>query len=265
VAENLGPATNPDVWPAADVVLAVNYFGFPQDMKPFRRYAERTGACVIEDNAHGFLSRDETGAWLGLRGDMGIFSLRKTFLLGTGAALTVQNMSRAVCLADQLPADGPEASSGVCWRRLLRRVTRSRMPERLLAEVARMGRRVATGYDIPPAAADAERTIPAPPSPARDLVDRLQVCDGTAETRRRRELYAAAAGDLSSVDCAPLFPCLLEGTVPYGMPVYCDDAKVLVAVARRYACDVFPWPDLPAAVASDAPPHYRRLHVVNFL
>ena len=51
----------------AKAILAVNYFGFPQSLEPFRRYCAEHGASLIEDNAHGFLSRDALGHALGSR------------------------------------------------------------------------------------------------------------------------------------------------------------------------------------------------------
>lgn len=64
---DLSPSTPPSTWPDAKVVLAVNYFGFPQKLDVFHQYAANSGAIIIEDNAHGFLSRDENGRWLGAR------------------------------------------------------------------------------------------------------------------------------------------------------------------------------------------------------
>jgi len=76
-------------------VVAVDYFGFPQDVAPFRKFCDSQGAVLIEDNAHGFLSRDPGGQLLGLRGDMGILSIRKTFPLPDGGALVVNPPSQA--------------------------------------------------------------------------------------------------------------------------------------------------------------------------
>src|SRR5581483_6103533 len=87
VSSDLLPASSPATWPQARALLAVNYFGFPQDFEPFRAYAARTGAVLIEDNAHGFLSRDQTGRWLGTRGCAGLFSIRKSLPVPDGAAL----------------------------------------------------------------------------------------------------------------------------------------------------------------------------------
>ena len=74
----------------AKAVLAVNYFGFPQDLEPFGLYSQRTGAVVIEDNAHGFLSKTEDGQLLGTRTDLGIVSIRKTFRYSSILLIIVQ-------------------------------------------------------------------------------------------------------------------------------------------------------------------------------
>ena len=64
VNADLSPLEHPNKWPKAKVVIAVNYFGFPQDINPFNRYSKKRGATIIEDNAHGFLSKDLSGTWL---------------------------------------------------------------------------------------------------------------------------------------------------------------------------------------------------------
>jgi dTDP-4-amino-4,6-dideoxygalactose transaminase len=40
----------------ARAVVAVYYFGFPQELAPFKDWCVEEGARLIEDNAHGFLS-----------------------------------------------------------------------------------------------------------------------------------------------------------------------------------------------------------------
>ncbi|MBI1911112.1 MAG: DegT/DnrJ/EryC1/StrS family aminotransferase [Deltaproteobacteria bacterium] len=69
-------------------ILAVNYFGFPQEMKKLREICDRHGLYLIEDNAHSFLSRSE-GSFLGLQGDISILSFRKLIPVVNGAALLV--------------------------------------------------------------------------------------------------------------------------------------------------------------------------------
>ena len=87
INEDLEPEISSSIWPSADYVLAINYFGFPQNLTPFRAYAERVGATLIEDNAHGFLSKDIDGSWLGTRAFYGLFSIRKTLRMPDGAVI----------------------------------------------------------------------------------------------------------------------------------------------------------------------------------
>ena len=74
-----------------DAVLAVNYFGFAQNMQPFFEYKRKFDSIIIEDNAHGLFSRDAEGVLLGTRGDIGLLSLRKTIFLPNGACLLINN------------------------------------------------------------------------------------------------------------------------------------------------------------------------------
>ncbi len=94
-------------------VLAVNYFGFAQDLAPFREYCSRTGATLIEDNAHGFLSKDTSGVLLGTRADLGITSIRKTFRLVNGAALYFSGAEYSDSVSEQLEFQNGAASKGV--------------------------------------------------------------------------------------------------------------------------------------------------------
>src|SRR5690606_23503730 len=50
VSENMEPVQAPRDWPVARAVIAVNYFGLPQNLAPFFEYKKRTGAILIEDN-----------------------------------------------------------------------------------------------------------------------------------------------------------------------------------------------------------------------
>ena len=91
VDSKLEPLKSLKYLPESKAIISVNYFGFPQDLTPFNNYCNRTGSVLIEDNAHGLFSRDKNGHFLGARGDIGIFSLRKTLPLLNGAALVVNN------------------------------------------------------------------------------------------------------------------------------------------------------------------------------
>jgi dTDP-4-amino-4,6-dideoxygalactose transaminase len=73
-------------------LLVINYFGFPQPLPKLKKFCEAHNVYLIEDNAHGFLSRMDN-KYLGSFGDISIFSIRKTIPLPDGAVLVVNNTS----------------------------------------------------------------------------------------------------------------------------------------------------------------------------
>lgn len=70
------------------VVLAVHYFGFPQQIDRFRKLCDRTGALLFEDCAH-VLRSDLGGRPLGSFGDASVFSYRKFLPVFDGAELRI--------------------------------------------------------------------------------------------------------------------------------------------------------------------------------
>lgn len=267
VGTDLLPARNDEEWPTAKAVVAVNYFGFPQSLAPFRRYTERTGAILIEDNAHGFLSRDVDGQWLGTRGDMGLFSLRKTLPILDGAALWVKDGNRFVLDAPLQPA-GPGYAPSVVRKTRLRHAPLGGLLTGLATQAARTLRKLRTGHAIPPPSPEAEREIPHGPAPYAELMTALDALDADKEIERRRSLYRQVDQVARSLGVAPVFETLPDNTAPYGYPFRAESpaqAARLTRWAERRGLDVFAWPDLPDALAASAPAHYRNLYLVNFL
>ena len=264
----LCPATAQETWPEAAAVLAVDYFGFPQPLEPFRAYCARTGAALIEDNAHGFLSRDESGEWLGLRGDIGIFSLRKTFLLASGAALVVRRDEAIKRLDPQCAFSGTGRVAALGTKRVLRRLpVIGPFAAGGATRLARGLRQLRTGHAIAPPAVDAELQIPEAPEPYDALLRDLDRCDFAAEMVRRRALYLEFAKLFSEWEIEPVFGSLPANTCPYGFAFRAEEGCALKVrhLAERRGLDAIRWPDLPDAVAPDAPEHYRHTWLVNFL
>ena len=251
----------------AKAVLTVNYFGFPQPLDVFRRYCERTGAALIEDNAHGLLSRDDEGRLLGSRGDAAIFSFRKTIAVPGGGAL-VLNGGRTLPAASTL---SPGGSPGVRYRvkQAVRRAAERLGPVASLRSIAaaRRLRGAITGHSLPSSPPDAETRIPAAPSPPALIQRPLAVAEPALEAQRRRALFALAGRIVAAVGARPVFPHLPQHVVPYGFPILASPAQVqgLTAHLARHGLPLAQWPDLPLATASSAPEHYRQLLVVPFL
>jgi len=266
VDEQLRPLMLPEC-SGIKAVLAVNYFGFPQDLSPFRKFCAATGAVLIEDNAHGFLSRDPLGQLLGRRGDMGILSLRKTFPLPDGAAL-VGNESGAF-EGNTTGFRTTPLPLGYRIKSVFRLIQQNTgIPLKKISEqAARVARKIRTGNSFPTSSPDSEQSIPMPPPMHRESFRQLGNQDTSREETRRKQLYMTVEQRLKNPDIQPIFPSLPDGTVPYGYPFRANTASAQTAVrlAGKMGFDCSLWPELPDAVAASAPAHYKNVYWVNFL
>ena len=265
---SVGPALEPDadsqIWPIASAVVAINYFGFPQNLVPFNDYAKRTGAVVIEDNAHGFLSRDQAGYLLGTRTSLGIFSFRKTLLIGRGAGLAVNSTEMKSSLINQIPANVTQMPIQIIIRRISRKVFCSSMPDYHLARFLRKLRALRGYSEIPLPQQDAEIRIPMTAPPDSFLMKILSRQNLNAEVHRRRDLYIRLSQRACELGLEPIFPSLPENVVPYGLPLFGTDIAAIAQLAAREYLDYFKWPDLPTMLGS-APRHYSNIYLINFL
>jgi hypothetical protein len=266
VDESLRPV-DLTVLATAKAIIAVNYFGFPQDLAPFTAYCSRTGAILIEDNAHGLFSRDSSGALLGTRGEFGILSLRKTFHVSTGAALIARP-------GTPLPPDSP-CSTDADSRLDTLRFTLSRwerttslplMPA--MRAAIRTARRIAGKSPIGLSTPSEEFVLPIHHAIGCSSANTLNEQSPTAESSRRRSLFTALVPHMQEVSGVTLIHQeIAEGTVPYGIPFRADatSLRTVGRIARRYHVATMSWPALPEAIATNAPSHYRDVWLVNFI
>ena len=268
ITPELTAAAPPADWPIADAVLAVNYFGFPQCLKPFAAYAQRTGAIVIEDNAHGYLSRDEAGQLLGCRTGVGIFSLRKSLRIPDGAALWYSDTAAAAALGAPLPFTGAGVNPAQLTKARLRKLPLiGKVLFRSSTATARLLRKWRTGSEIPAPDPDSEQVLPAAAEPWHGLLLALGQCDENAETARRRSAYQACAYVAGRAGAYPVFNALPQQCAPYAFAFRGDEAalSVMRRHAERQGFDLVSWPDLPGVIAAEAPEHYRNVFLINFL
>jgi hypothetical protein len=262
-------AVDPGDLPDARAVIAVNYFGFPQELAPFRAYCDRVGAVLIEDNAHGLFSRDGTGAALGTRGAMGIFSLRKTVVLPNGAALLFNSADKTWLLPAQVPASDMMPSRTFRVKRLLRRLVPFAGVGvlRQLIWFERRLRKFRYGHEIAPSFPDAERTMPESAAPCRELPETLAGVDVDREISRRRELYLDLERIIRIAGGEPVFDALPEYTSPYGFPFYSPEDRIgqIKTALGRIGLDCHKWPELPDEIGPCAPAHYKSIWLVNFV
>lgn len=262
-------ACDPATLPKSKVVVAVDYFGFAQDLAPFTNYARRSGATLIEDNAHGLFSCDSEGRVLGTRGDLGIFSLRKTLVTPNGAAFVVNVSAPGPALEQQLPFSSAAPDASFQAKQRLRKLARrfGAWPARTATMLTRLVRRLRTGHAIPPSLPQSETQLPAGEAPHTLLMQSMRYTDVLAESTRRRELYRLMPDLLDPARYPPLFPSMPSGTVPYGYPFVANTHNIAAAcrILARHGLECLHWPALPDAVAENAPPHYHSIWMVSFL
>lgn len=256
-----------DQWPAATAVLAVNYFGFPQDLAPFREYCARHRASLIEDNAHGLFSRDASGALLGTRGDFGILSMRKTFHVSTGAALLAAKSTDpsvpTYCLDG---VDSPLDRLRYLLAGWERTTALPLMP--LMRSVIRLGRRLAGRPSVSMSSAREEFELPTHHAIGCTSQRTLDKQDPNREAERRRSLFTQMQSEIARVSGVTLLYDRLDtGVVPYGLPfrANAEAARSVAKIAHRYHVTIMTWPALPEHVESQAPAHYRNVWLVNFI
>jgi len=252
-----------DRHPTAHSVLAVDYFGISQDMDPFFDLRDRDDTIVIEDNAHGLLGRDPDARLLGTRGDFGLLSMRKTFHLPDGAALLDNRPNATAGSRECVP--GRRTS----LRRRVARVDRATgLPLMSGARsLARLTRRAMGRASLPSSGVDDEVRLPDEPRISCAALRALERIDPEREAHRRRQLLTEVGSVLDSLGIESFAHRFGPLAAPYGIPFRATavDAAKVARLVRRYHVHVMSWPDLPAAVAPDAPDHYRDVWLANFI
>ena len=268
IDECLKPETLPSGWPSASFVLAVNYFGFPQDLTPFYAYAARTGAIVIEDNAHGFLSQDVNGNWLGTRAPYGLFSMRKTLRMPDGAAMLMNKAVKEECAVAQLAFNGRGMNAAEIYKVQIRRVPIvGRFLLGAATHLVRWTRKLYSGNEVPKSDPESEVKFPIGPNPWSGLLEALVTIESNVESKRRRQIYDECLASAHKAGVHPIFKELPQGCVPYGFPFRGDyrGRQSMQRFANKLGFDLITWPDLPSEIIDSAPNHYRDVSLINFL
>jgi hypothetical protein len=254
-------------------VVAVNYFGFAQDLEPFSEYCKKFTVKLIEDNAHGYLSANIDGVLLGNRAPLGITSIRKTMRIPDGARLHISDKQMSELLPDQLQPQLPLNEKPLGMRYVLQqkfsKVERlTRLPLlRWARSIVRLRRFLLTGEFVATSTTLAETEVVLPVGPRESSMKKIHKLDEQAEVKRRTELYSRVSFALDKSKITPVHGRLPENCTPYGFPFFgnTDEAKDVQRIVNRFGVEVIRWPDLPEAVMVDAPDHYSNLWLVNFL
>lgn len=249
--------------------MAVNYFGFHQALEPFRAYCAKHGAALIEDNTHGFLSRDAQGNPLDTRGDLAIAGMGKTAAIPDGAALLINRTDVLDRLPPELACCDKPLPVGYAAKRCLARIRNSKgFRVRSFAEtLAQSICLLRTGSAFPVSSPDSELAITSNAASHCESLTMLLKLDARGEVARRRMFHLRFQGEFRRLDidryfrrCRPVSPPTPAHSAAPG-PV----AAAATRIARRHGLDCSEWPELPEAVADAAPDLYRNGHWADIL
>ncbi len=262
---NLRPILTQTLVSSARLILSINYFGFAQELSKFYRYPLKGPMSLIEDNAHGYLSKDEVGHYLGVRSDFGIFSPRKTLLMPNGAMLYVNCKGADKGLSPDQPAS---VSMKLKYRQRLKKLLRkSGRSGQFLLSLALAIKSAIKRYQMG-SQQDSQSLshLQTPTSPWSGLRESLEALNEEQESARRRRLYIDFELELNSLGYVSIFDKLPKGCVPYGFPFYANNNRLGPAVraARAHGFDVMKWPDLPEAAGIPHSHFYRNIYLINF-
>ena len=254
-------------------VIAVNYFGFPQELEPFFDYCKKFSVKLIEDNAHGYLSANIDGVLLGNRAPLGITSIRKTIRIPDGARLHISDKQLSELSLAELPPQLPLNEKPLGMRYVLQqkfsKIERlTKLPLlRWARSIVRLRRFLSTGEFITTSTTLAETEVVVPVGPRESSMKRIHKLDEQTEIKRRTELYSRVRSALDKSKITPVHGRLPENCTPYGFPFFGDteSAKDVQRRVNSFGVEVIRWPDLPEAVLVESPDHYSNLWLVNFL
>jgi len=250
-------------------IIAVNYFGFPQNLEIFQQACEKFGAVLIEDNAHGFLSSDSSNLSLGTRGDIGIVSIRKSLRIPDGAQLIVNSTELSKNIPNQLPYIHAPLGVRFNTQRLILNIQKHfHLPLlKWMRSLVRLFRRIRTGSHLPTSASSAEYEDIISSGPRDSSMEQISRLDVSNESKRRVRLYKSVSESVLHCNIRPIFDVLPPHCIPYGFAFYGshEAATEVQRLVSKLGVEAIHWPDLPESVVATAPFHYRNLWVVNFL
>ena len=254
---------------AVKAIIYVNYFGFAQDLEIFERESLRTGAVLIEDNAHGYLSFDVEGKMLGSRAPLSITSMRKTLRVSDGAELRINDAKQFPVAPLQLPF--VQRSLGFRFRAQQILIAIEKWLHLPLLQfsrtIIRFLRRIITGRSLPMSKDNSETENIVSTGPRDSSMRQINALNFEREIGRRRNLYSKVEKQLSPSGAIPVFEIIPENCTPYGFPFFGDEsvAREVRQLTRSHGVEVIRWPELPTTVELNAPTHYTTLWLVNFL
>nr|WP_314542807.1 DegT/DnrJ/EryC1/StrS family aminotransferase [uncultured Massilia sp.] len=232
VQRRLGPRTR--------AVVAVHYFGFPQDLAPLRALCDGRGLALVEDCAHSFFGRRDDRA-VGTTGDVAIASSMKFFPVYEGGCL-VSARRTLDGVALRSAGAGFEAKAALATLETSFRHGRLPLLRTLLTLPLALKDRLWGAWKaqeatparaLTPASSDSGLEFDAWWLDKRSsLFSRamLRLVSRTRIVARRRAHYQRLQRELAGLPgCRPLYPSLPDGACPWQFPLLFDDPEPVFA------------------------------------
>ncbi|MCC6070646.1 aminotransferase class I/II-fold pyridoxal phosphate-dependent enzyme [Massilia sp. GCM10020059] len=249
----------------ARALVAVNYFGFPQDLAAIRAFCDRHGLAMVEDCAHSFFGASG-GRPLGSFGDYAIGSTMKFLPIYEGGCLVSSRHSlakvdlRSAGIGFELKASLAAVERGLEYGRL----PAARLPLALKDGLWKLLRRgkgkgKSAAAALTPSSSDSSYDFdPRWLDKRSSLFSRLVLrfaARGRIAQRRRANYLALQAALAGLPGMAPLFPALPADVYPWAFPVVVADPERIFAPLKmagvpviRFAEKLWPGVDCPDSI-----------------
>jgi perosamine synthetase len=254
--------------PSCKVILAANYFGFPQNLSAIRAFCDTNALLMLEDCAHCFLGEHQ-GKPVGSWGDYAIASTMKFFPIYEGGAL-VSSRHSLDGINLQPAGAGFEVKVAVnsleesfAYKRLglfkallwLPMATKDFLWGRIKARSGQDSVSFAPGssdggFQFDPAWLEKRSSYF-----SRSM---LSLVSHRRMGARRRQNYLRLEQALAGLPgCRPLFAALPEGVFPWVFPLQTDNPLPLFATLKRQGVPIirfgeYLWPGVDASVCHNS-------------
>jgi dTDP-4-amino-4,6-dideoxygalactose transaminase len=237
------------IGPGTEAVLALHYFGFPQEIGKFRELCDRHQLALIEDCAH-VLPWPSQETTLGTFGDAVVFSWRKFLPIYDGSYLCLRSSPQSPQI--QWGNEAPKFTWRVARTLAGRALDNSTHPlARAAAKTVESAMQL--GRNLRPHSLTEQTASLDANDPSFDLgmvnqpMSRIshwifRHSDIQAIVQRRRENYLYLASLLRSIDgITPLHENLPPDVCPWIFPVFCDQLPNAHFLLRRLGIPAAAW------------------------
>lgn len=246
------------------VLMATNYFGFPQNLADIRRFCDANGLLFLEDCAHSFMG-EYRGKPLGSYGDYAIASAMKFFPIYEGGCLVSPSPAidkvplESAGLGFELKSAFNALEKGFAYGRMsfLKAVLSVPMWLKNFIWAGVKSGGAAKQTSLGPGASDGGFNFePSWLHKRASLLSRILI-KTVSKSRmavRRREIYQTLHRSLADLPgCSPLFPTLADGAVPYVYPLVCENLPTIFPLLKNAGVPVirfaeFLWEGVDASV-----------------